>query len=241
MNPDDVANEVERARRTYDNYEATGCYEEAWAPFDEVEAAYRSRQALTLATLMREAGFRDLRALRILDVGCGRGRHLRLFVDMGARQADLHGVDIHKPSIAIAKSLSPQLTFSTFDGSKIPYPDGGFDLVTQHVVFSSIALPELREHLASEMLRVLRPGGYVFWWDTLSLSRLADATGPPLDVGALFGELHRNELRTGRQPTLGECARAPRKGARIVQLALAPLRVLNYPATHVAALIGPKA
>jgi SAM-dependent methyltransferase len=239
VNPDDVANEVERSRRTYDSYEDRGLYDTDWAAFDEAEAAYRSRQALTLATLMREAGFRDLRALRILDVGCGRGRQVRGFVDMGADPADIQGIDVHEPSLAVARSLAPQLTFSLFDGCTIPTPADSFDLVTQHVVFSSIALPELRRHLAGEMVRVLRPGGYVFWWDTLRLSRFADATQPHLEVGGLFGALPRSELRIGQKPTLGESVRLPRQ-ARAVRGILDRLPVVNYPTTHAAALIGPK-
>lgn len=240
MNPADVAGEIDRARRMYDAYEAKGCYDTAWAPFDEVEAAYRSRQALAMATLMRKAGLRDLSGLRILDVGCGRGRQLRSFIDMGADASSLDGIDIHEPSISVARSLSPQLTFATFNGWEIPYPDKSFSLVTQHVVFSSIALVELRERLAAEMVRVLRPGGYVFWWDTLRLSRFADGEQAPLDVGRLFSELPTEQLRIGQQPTLAECLRVPHTGRRLARFVLKRIRLFDYPTTHLAALIGPK-
>jgi SAM-dependent methyltransferase len=44
---------------------------------------------------------------------------------------------------------------------------GHFDLVCQHTVFTSILDPVLRQQIASEMARVLRPGGAVLWYDFL--------------------------------------------------------------------------
>ena len=238
---DALSSEVERARCTYDRFEAEGRWETMWAPFGEVEAEYRSQQALGFARLMRVgAGRLDLNGLKILDVGCGRGRLLRSFVDMGASPADLAGIDIHAPSIALAKALSPHLRFDTFDGKGVPYPSASFDLVTQFVVFSSIALPELRLQLASEMVRVLCPGGYVFWWDMTNVSAHADATRPGLDVRLLFEGLPTRQLRVGQRPGLGEVSRLPRRGRRLLRSLLDSIPVVNYPATHIAALIGPK-
>jgi SAM-dependent methyltransferase len=241
MSRDAFTQEVERARRVYDEYEGEDRYATLWAPFDEAEVAYRSRQIIAMAKLMRETGLASLAGLRVLDVGCGRGRHVRGFIDMGARPEHLLGIDVHEPSLAVAKALSPQLSFSAFNGWEIPYRAASFDLVTQFVVFSSIALLDLRRKLASEMVRVLRPGGYVFWWDTLHLPAQGDAPNERLEVAPLFPGLVKKELRLGRQPTLGECVRVPRWGRRFVRPVLDRLPVVNYPATHLAALVGPKA
>jgi ubiquinone/menaquinone biosynthesis C-methylase UbiE len=241
MSMDRFTREVDRARRVYDEYETECRYETLWAPFDEVEAAYRSRQIIAMAELMREAGRANLDGMRVLDVGCGRGRHLRGFVDTGARPEHLVGIDVHEQSLAVARSISPQLRFSAFNGWEIPYPDATFDLVTQFVVFSSISLPDLRWQLATEMVRVLSPGGYVFWWDTLRLAQRASGTHERLEVESLFPGLPRNELQLGRQPTLGECMRVPRWSRRFVRPLLDRLPLVNYPTTHLAALVGPKA
>ena len=50
-------------------------------------------------------------------------------------------------------------------GDALPFADASFDLVMQNVVFSSITDAALRARVAAEMLRVLRPGGHVLWYD----------------------------------------------------------------------------
>lgn len=129
------------------------------------------------------------------------------------------------------------MNFVTFNGWEVAFPDGFFDLVSQFVVFSSIALPELRERLAAEMLRVLKPGGYIFWWDLPHLAQNAGGPEKPLVVRDLFPGLPIKSLSLGPRPLPGECLRP----LRLIRRLLAPmLNKLAYPATHVAALIGPK-
>jgi SAM-dependent methyltransferase len=234
------SNEIARVRDVYDSFETEGRYEAMWSPFDEFEAAHRSQQALSMAKLLSNAGLQSLNGLRVLDVGCGRGRQLRMFLDMGARPDDLDGVDVHEPSLDIARSLAPHLRFSTYSGSALPFPDSSFDLVTQFVVFSSIAPSELRSRLAREMVRVLRPGGHVFWWDMPHLAANAGGTDKPLQVGELFGTLGRSEISVGSRPKLGHCMRMPHGVRGFLAPLLDRLPLVNYPATHVAALVGPK-
>jgi len=231
--------EVERAQRAYDDYDAAGRQETLWAPFNELESDYRSRQLVAIAALMRHAGRSDLRGVRVLDVGCGRGRQLRGFLDMGSRPEDLVGIDVHTASLEVARSLSPQLRFDSFNGWEIPYADESFDLVTQFVVFSSIALGDLRRQLAREVVRVLRPGGHVLWWDTLHLA-VRGQESHELEVSSLFPGLPRHELRIARRPQLGECLRLPPRARRFVAPFLNSLPAVNYPETHLAALIGPR-
>lgn len=232
--------EVDRSRAVYDEYDATRRYETLWTAFDETDAAYRSQQALAMARLMRGAGFPDLRGQRVLDVGCGRGRQLRSFLDMGAQPQDLVGIDVHEPALHVARSLAPHLRFDVYNGWQIPFPDESFDLVTEFVVFSSIGSQELRQHLADEMLRVVRRGGYIFWWDTVKLSDGAAGASGPLDPGPLFEGMPLTRLRIGRGPTLGEAIRVPARMRAVAIALLNWLPVVNYPATHCAALIGPR-
>ena len=47
----------------------------------------------------------------------------------------------------------------------LPWPDGTFDIVQQHTVFTSILDPVMKGRVCAEMLRVLKPSGAIIWYD----------------------------------------------------------------------------
>jgi SAM-dependent methyltransferase len=77
----------------------------------------------------------------------------------------LHGCDINAERLAAARRLQPGVDYREVDGGVLPYADGSFDLVCQFTVFSSIVSTAMRESLAAEMRRLLRPGGAIAWFD----------------------------------------------------------------------------
>jgi len=62
---------------------------------------------------------------RILDVGCGTGRHA---IELAGRGIDVHGVDISQRFIDIARSRSSGATFERADARALEF-DGEFDAV----------------------------------------------------------------------------------------------------------------
>jgi ubiquinone/menaquinone biosynthesis C-methylase UbiE len=205
----------------------------AWSPFSEIEVEHRSQQLLSFGSLMRKVGRSDLAGWSILDVGCGRGRLLRSFLDSGADAKDLFGVDLNENYVEEAKRISPGIQFATANGITLEFPDASFDLVTQYVVFSSIALPELRQQLAGEMWRVLKPGGYIFWWDMRHMAAAAGGHDKSLDARLLFPVNPLEEKIVGMRPAPDECLRPLRGLRRIVSPII---NKLGYPQTHVATL-----
>lgn len=101
----------------------------------------------------------------IADVGCGNGQWLLEFLQWGASAANLHGIDLLDERIAVARERLPGVDFRRGDARDLPWCDGSFDLVTQFTVFSSILDPDVQMRIAAEMLRVLRPGGNILWYD----------------------------------------------------------------------------
>ena len=75
---------------------------------------------------------------------------------MGAAPDDVMGVEIRANAVALAHELAPKIDVRIYDGINLPFPDSCFDLVTQHVVFSSIPDESLRKQLAGEMTKVLK-------------------------------------------------------------------------------------
>lgn len=153
---------AERAR-ILDVYARRGAGDYSFSHLWSLQIA--QRREFLLAKLLRDAGFDSLVDRRILDVGCGDGRLLRLFNQWGAAPELLHGCDINADRLAAARRLQPGADYREVDGGALPYADGSFDLVCQFTVFSSILSPQMRESLAAEMRRVLRPGGAIAWFD----------------------------------------------------------------------------
>ncbi|MGQ9598717.1 MAG: class I SAM-dependent methyltransferase [Anaerolineae bacterium] len=116
--------------------------------------------------LLKQAGFEPLDRLDILEMGCGEGSVLVELLRWGADPARLYGCDLLPDRLSSARRRLPVATaLALADGGALPYPSGRFTLVLQFTVFTSVLDPELRQRMAAEMWRVLRPGGAVLWYD----------------------------------------------------------------------------
>lgn len=161
MEPND---DVERVRRVYSQRERR--LPASYYSLMRSGNLYRAqRLERGLIEALVKAGFDELAGASILDVGCGYGDMLRQFQRYGARPEHLVGVDVLSERLDRARDLSPQLRYELIDGVTLPFVDASFDLVMQFTVFSSIVEPQLQSRLAAEMVRVLKPGGCVVWYD----------------------------------------------------------------------------
>jgi SAM-dependent methyltransferase len=97
---------------------------------------------------------------RLLDVGCGPGRHALAFAALGI---DVVGVDISDAFIALAaKDAPPNAEFVRGDARVLPY-DGEFDAVIS-LCQGAFGLPAAAgddDAVLQGMARALRPGGRV--------------------------------------------------------------------------------
>src|SRR5262245_56914927 len=125
---------------------------------------YQERERAILKLLGRH-GFRPLDGIRILDVGCGTGGTLHDLVTYGAHPANLAGVDLLEDRIEQARRLVPLVDLRVADAAQLPFEDDSFDLALAFTVFSSIRDRALREAAAADIVRVLRSGGALLWFD----------------------------------------------------------------------------
>ncbi len=124
----------------------------------------QQREKTTLK-MLRRAGWNSLRGRSILEIGCGRGHRLADFQRWGADSTCLHGIDLMSAFVRDAKQHFPNYTISQSSGHQLPYRDASFDLVMQSTVFTSINDVSLRQQIAKEMLRVVKPNGIIIWYD----------------------------------------------------------------------------
>jgi ubiquinone/menaquinone biosynthesis C-methylase UbiE len=123
----------------------------------------RERQLLGL---LRRHGFEPLHVKKILEIGCGTGYWLREFVKWGARPENITGIDLLSDRVAEAQWLAPSaVNIQCGSAAALSFPDSTFDLVLQSTVFTSVLDPELRQRMASEMLRMVKDEGLILWYD----------------------------------------------------------------------------
>ena len=159
-----VDDELERARRVYEALADNPAYSSLYEPLRPANLFTTQERMWILAELLRRSGVSTLAGLDILDVGCGGGAVARRL-----------------------RRILPMARIETGSAHEMPFPDSSFDIVSQFVVFSSVVDPQVRRSIAAEMLRVLRPGGLILWWDIRKVRPTPDIVPIPMsEIRALF-------------------------------------------------------
>ena len=155
------APEVARIRQAY----ARRTDQSRYSPSEPAHALAVAERNQKLQELLTVHGFTSLSNTKILDVGCGMGLWLRQFLDWGARPENLCGIDLLPERIEQARERCAGAHLLCQSATQIPEPDDKFDLVLQSTMFTSILNPAMKQKIAHEMLRVLRPQGLILWYD----------------------------------------------------------------------------
>jgi SAM-dependent methyltransferase len=104
---------------------------------------------------------------RVLDLGCGNGRHAIYFARQGFKAA---GIDVSEQAIewarAWAKRENLDIDFRTGNIENLPFEDKTFDVVVSHGVLDHVHMETARK-AAEEVHRILRPKG-LFYCDLRS-------------------------------------------------------------------------
>ena len=95
--------------------------------------------------------------LRILDLGCGAGTYVRLLGGLGHRVV---GLDYSMPSLRRARESDPERVGQYVEGEayRLPFRANSFDAVVGVGIFQALGSAE---HAVDQILRVLRPGGWM--------------------------------------------------------------------------------
>ena len=96
---------------------------------------------------------------RVLDLGCGLGRHFRHIGSHGFR---IVGIDISKKAVTSARLASPKKgCLLRADMARLPFKANAFDLVIAWRVVH-LARREAVVNTISEVKRILKPGGFFY-------------------------------------------------------------------------------
>jgi SAM-dependent methyltransferase len=116
----------------------------------------REKAKEQLGTFLAECNIRDFSGRRILEIGFKNG----LFLDE-CHKAGLipAGLDVAKAYYDAVRSQFPHLEALLYDGGTFPVPDASFDFVVSFQVLEHV---RSIEHIFSESIRVLKPGGIMY-------------------------------------------------------------------------------
>jgi SAM-dependent methyltransferase/GT2 family glycosyltransferase len=209
--------EVERIQSVYAGYREAG-RSERWAADRGIHAERRALLAAVLARLVPEDGARPP---RVLDLGCGRGDLLDELVAAGIPAGAVVGVDLLEDRLASARDRGLATVLAS--GGALPFAHGTFDLVTAFTLVSSVGDDDLLASMATEVERVLAPGGALVVYD-MRLPSPGNPSVRPLPRRRL-ASLFPGWTVTGRSCTLvPPVARrlAPEPGRRYRTLAAVP-------------------
>jgi ubiquinone/menaquinone biosynthesis C-methylase UbiE len=156
---------------------------------------------------LKESGLEYLAEKKILDVGCGNGGVLRDFMRYGATPENCCGIDLLPDRIDAAKNLSPNLSFCCGNAETLPYESGYFDIVISFTLFTSVLDAGMRLAIVAEMLRVLKPGGIVLWYD-YHVNNPSNPDVRGVTKKEIFSLFHSCEIRLKRTTLAPPIARA---------------------------------
>ena len=182
------SSEIERIRRVYRGYQESGYAARMWSGSNLGNQAISEERARALQNALSQTGFLPLTNRTILDIGCGSGAVLQSLNEWGASTRNLFGVDLLGERLAVAQFHHQNLQLQQGNGAALAWQASVFDLVFVFTVFSSVLDASMRQRIANEASRVLKPGGAVVWYDFRVRNPNNPHTRPfsKVDILALF-------------------------------------------------------
>ena len=159
-----------------------------FTPFYDTIQRWVVRDAHFKRKLIEQAAIRP--GQTVLDIGCGTGT-LVLMVKRAHPDVEAVGIDADPEMLknARAKSVRDGLAAQFDQGmaSELPYPDASFDRVLSSLMIHHLKTPD-KEKMASEIHRVLKPGGEM---------HILDFGKPRTFYGKLIGRVLHGFEETG--------------------------------------------
>jgi SAM-dependent methyltransferase len=172
--------------------------------------AHQEKQR-ALARWVRECALQPVEEKRVLEVGCGSGSNLLDLLRLGFSPENLVGNELLPARVEQARRMLPSaVEILEGDATQMQLAAGGFDIVMQSTVFSSLLDDAFQTKLAQCMWRWVRPGGGVLWYDFVyDNPSNPDVRGVPIKrLRQLFPDGHLWQRRLTLAPPIARRATA---------------------------------
>lgn len=185
--------ELERIKSEYARRESE-IDRDLYCPWQPGEILMTSERKRVTATILKGIERFPQKGDKCLEIGYGKLGWLADFISWGLRETDLYGIELDEKRASHARELLPLANLEIGDAVSLKWDDGQFDYVVASTLFSSILDLNMRKQIASEIRRVLAPGGAVILYD-LSVNNPRNKNLmalKPSDVDSIFPDF---ELR----------------------------------------------
>lgn len=108
----------------------------------------------------------NLKNLKLLEIGCGSGKNLLKFIELGFEPKNIIGNELLIERAETARKILPkEVDIIAGDALKLSFFPNSFDIVFQSTMFSSILDTNFQRELARKILDFVKPGGGILWYD----------------------------------------------------------------------------
>jgi ubiquinone/menaquinone biosynthesis C-methylase UbiE len=157
---------TETISNLYADLDSNDNYELHWGYGNRTAAVYwQFRDQIVFPIVSSWLATRKLESIRVLEVGTGHAHELNKYALLNITQAQLSGVDLVIERLNQAKKIYPCMGFAQQNGLQLAFANDSFDIVFQYTCVVHPLTKEKQELMCREMMRVLKPGGIVVWWD----------------------------------------------------------------------------
>lgn len=218
---------VERYARRAGSERYSPLRPEVWQTVQERQRAMLRRFAAL--------GWPSLAGRQWLDVGCGDGGQLLELLRLGVEPPRLTGIELLPERARAARERLPAaVRVIEGDALAAPVAPASQDVVSQHVVFSSLLDDDFQQRLADTMWRWVKPGGGVLWYDFVYDNPAnRDVRGVPMRrVRQLFPQARVHWQRVTLAPPIS------RRVCRVHPAAYAVFNAVPWLRTHVLAWLA---
>lgn len=188
MNQNKYAHEIDRLKEAYrerdQNNEFWGY--KSWGMLDPIVefSEFQYKKSLLHALRAQNISYEQMQSLQVLEIGCGWGRNLHFFSEIGVPCSNLTGIDIIEHNLQLARKINPLIQYINGNAVEYNFNEKKFDIIIAHTVFSSILEPELHQKIIEVAINLLSHQGLFLIYDILpeyKTSATESRDGKPLE------------------------------------------------------------
>lgn len=131
---------------------------------DDAFARYAEPEKIKVYKELLTSYFPDISLIDFLEIGAGGGVNVQHFKNMGVKPEHITANELLDDRVEALQKNHADI--KVVAGNALEMDENKkFDLIFQSTVFTSILDDKVKRDLAQKMIRLLKPGGYILWYD----------------------------------------------------------------------------